>query len=171
MSIKKLVGISVALGALLVSVGCGNKGYSRASTNTDDTYAQGLGEGVRFRGKDLTPEEARHLATKRLVHFGFDKYDLATEDEKVILAHAKKLLENPSLRVRISGHTDDIGSREYNVALGQRRADSVARLLEAHGVSPNRVAAVSYGKEQPISLGNDDNARALNRRAEIDYEG
>lgn len=102
--------------------------------------------------------------------FGFDKYQLSEADKKMVEERVAELKENPSLKLRISGHTDAIGSREYNVALGERRAIAIKNLIVEEGISSDRLTVVSYGKEQPISLGDTEYDMAQNRRAVIDYD-
>ena len=89
---------------------------------------------------------------------------------RLLNVHAKYLLEHPNLKLRISGHTDERGSREYNIALGERRGNAVARYLESKGVSASKLYVVSYGKEQPVDLGSNEQAWAQNRRAALEYE-
>lgn len=101
-----------------------------------------------------------------IVRFGFDSsvLDAATRGE---IEAAAACLRNSTDFVRVEGHCDDRGTTDYNVALGQRRADAVARFLVGLGVSPSRVQAVSYGEERPANPGSDDSARTANRRVEI----
>lgn len=99
------------------------------------------------------------------VHFGFDKYNLTSEARYVLQKQAAWLKANPSVRVTIEGHTDERGTREYNLALGERRANAVRDYLVAQGISPDRMDVVSYGKERPVALGSNEQAWAQNRRA------
>ena len=85
-------------------------------------------------------------------------------------AQADYLKDHPNARVLIAGHTDERGSREYNIALGERRANTVAEVMRMSGVNSSQVRVVSYGKERPINLSSDEEARAQNRRAELTYE-
>ncbi len=99
------------------------------------------------------------------VYFGFDEYALTAEDRVVVERQAALLLRNPSLSVRIEGHTDERGTREYNLALGDRRSNAVKDYMVALGVDPARVGTVSYGEERPAVLGSDEQSWARNRRA------
>lgn len=99
------------------------------------------------------------------VYFDFDKYNIRDDAKPVLDAQASWLSRYPAVRVRIEGNCDELGTREYNLALGARRAETVKDFLEAHGVAGDRIATVSYGKEHPIDLGSGAEARAHNRNA------
>jgi peptidoglycan-associated lipoprotein len=103
----------------------------------------------------------------RVVYFDFDSYVVKDEFRSLIDAHAKVLAAQRGKRVVIEGHTDDSGGREYNLALGQKRAEAVAKSLVLLGVQESQVEAVSFGMERPASSGTDDASRARNRRAEL----
>ena len=105
----------------------------------------------------------------RLVLFDYDSYDIKPEFQSIIDAHARFLRANPSRRVSLEGHTDERGGREYNLALGQRRAEAVRRALTLLGVNDNQLEAVSFGKEKPAAAGSDEASWAQNRRVEIAY--
>jgi peptidoglycan-associated lipoprotein len=105
----------------------------------------------------------------RLIYFDYDSYEIKPEFQSLIEAHARFLKSNNDRRVAIEGHTDERGGREYNLALGQRRAEAVRRALVLLGVADNRLEAVSFGKEKPAVPGSDEAAFAQNRRAELVY--
>jgi peptidoglycan-associated lipoprotein len=105
----------------------------------------------------------------RILYFDYDSYTIKPEFQSLIESHARFLKQNGSRHVVIEGHTDERGGREYNLALGQRRSEAVRRALELLGVRDAQVEAVSFGKEKPAAPGNDENAFAQNRRAEIAY--
>ncbi len=109
--------------------------------------------------------------SKRSVYFDFDSYAVKDEFRSLIEVHGQYLIQNRGARMRIEGHTDERGSREYNIALGQRRAEAVKRMLQALGVAEDQVETVSFGKEKPRNLGHDEAAWAENRRADIAYAG
>ncbi len=98
------------------------------------------------------------------VHFGFDRFDLTNEARDVLRGQAEWLKQYGSIAVTIAGHADERGTREYNLALGERRAISVRNFLIALGIEPNRVRTVSYGKERPVDPGSTEGAWAKNRR-------
>lgn len=105
----------------------------------------------------------------RLVYFDYDSFDLKPESQSVIEAHAKFLRANAQRKVSLEGHTDERGGREYNLALGQKRAEAVRRALSLLGVADAQMEAVSFGKEKPAAMGSDEAAWAQNRRVEIVY--
>jgi peptidoglycan-associated lipoprotein len=105
----------------------------------------------------------------RLVYFDFDSFEIKPEFQAIIEAHSRYLRANPQRRVALEGHTDERGGREYNLALGQKRAEAVRRAMGLLGVQDNQLEAVSLGKEKPAAPGNDEAAWAQNRRVEIAY--
>ena len=107
--------------------------------------------------------------TAKIIYFNFDSYVVKPEFQSVIEAHAKYLTANKSRKMAIEGHTDERGGREYNLALGQKRAEAVRRALGLLGVTDSQVEAVSFGKEKPAVSGSDEASMAKNRRAEINY--
>jgi peptidoglycan-associated lipoprotein len=111
--------------------------------------------------------KAAPTAAARIVYFDFDSFTIKDEYRPMIDANAKVLSTLKTKRIMIEGHTDERGGREYNLALGQKRAESVARAMALLGVSENQIEAVSFGKERPAAQGSDEAAWAKNRRAEI----
>jgi peptidoglycan-associated lipoprotein len=106
---------------------------------------------------------------EKSVYFGFDEYTVQTKYQKMLSAHASYLKGNPTQKIIIQGNTDERGTAEYNLALGQRRSDAVRKSLNLMGVSDNQMEAVSFGKEKPKSEGDNEAAWAENRRADIIY--
>ncbi|MEP7343824.1 MAG: OmpA family protein [Gemmatimonadaceae bacterium] len=104
----------------------------------------------------------------QLVHFDYDRADLSAESQRTLDAKLGILKDTPELRLRITGHTDERGSDEYNLALGQRRAASVKRYLVEYGITPNRLDIVSKGEESPLCNESDDSCWRQNRRAEFE---
>ena len=109
------------------------------------------------------------LAAQRVIYFDFDSSDIRTEYVDVIAAHGRFLAGNATVRVRLEGHSDERGSREYNIGLAERRSQTVRRALALQGVQESQIATVSYGEERPAAAGNDENAWSKNRRVEIVY--
>jgi peptidoglycan-associated lipoprotein len=109
------------------------------------------------------------LLAKRTVYFDFDSSEIKGEGTDIVAAHAKYLARNPGTRVRLEGHTDERGSREYNIGLGERRAQAVRRALLLQGAADAQISTVSYGEERPAVPGHDEAAWAKNRRVEIVY--
>ena len=109
------------------------------------------------------------VGVAKIVYFNFDKYDIRPQDRNVVEAHANILRNRPASKVMIEGHTDSRGGREYNLALAQRRAESVQRALTQLGVAGERIEAVSWGMEKPASPETTEEGYQLNRRAEFSY--
>jgi peptidoglycan-associated lipoprotein len=106
---------------------------------------------------------------KKSFYFDFDSYTVKSSDQTLINSHAQYLNSNKNQKIVIQGNTDDAGTTEYNLALGQKRSDAVRKLLSLLGVSEAQMEAVSFGKEKPKSTSPDDTGRAENRRADIIY--
>jgi peptidoglycan-associated lipoprotein len=106
---------------------------------------------------------------KKSFYFDFDSYTVKSSDQTLINSHAQYLNSNKNQKIVIQGNTDDAGTTEYNLALGQKRSDAVRKLLSLLGVSESQMEAVSFGKEKPKSTSPDDTGRAENRRADIIY--
>lgn len=115
-------------------------------------------------------QDTSMLPSRRIIFFDFDKSDLRSEYRTVIRAHAEYLADNPRIRVRLEGHADERGTRDYNIALGERRGHSVLASLALNGVSKDRIETVSYGEERPLTTGHDESSWQRNRRVEIVYE-
>ncbi|MDO7843952.1 peptidoglycan-associated lipoprotein Pal [Sphingomonas immobilis] len=103
--------------------------------------------------------------TSNTIHFALDQYDINAESRAILDSQATWLARYPNVAVSLEGHADERGTREYNLALGDRRANSAKNYLAARGVNPARISTISYGKERPIALGSDEQAWAQNRRA------
>jgi peptidoglycan-associated lipoprotein len=108
-------------------------------------------------------------SANRLVYFDFDSFVIRPEFQSVIESHARFIKANKSRKVMIEGHTDERGGREYNLALGQKRAEAVRKAMSLLGVDESQLEAVSFGKEKPAALGTTEAAMEKNRRAEIGY--
>lgn len=120
---------------------------------------------------DLTASnpQANVAAEKRMVYFDYDSFVIKPEFQSLIAEHARLIKAQPGRKAVIEGHTDERGGREYNLALGQKRAEAVVSALTVLGVSSGQLEAVSFGKEKPAMQGADEAAFAKNRRAEIRY--
>jgi peptidoglycan-associated lipoprotein len=124
---------------------------------------------------DLAKQQAEREAAARaaaanlprVLYFEYDSFLLRAEDKPALEGHAKLLAAQPNLRMSLEGHADERGGREYNLALGQKRAEAVARALELLGVKPNQVEAVSFGEERPAEAASNEAAWAKNRRVEL----
>jgi peptidoglycan-associated lipoprotein len=147
-------------------------------SNTGVTQANSMDSGSTANAtkSTVTPVEllgANSVATGprdgRIVYFDYDSYAVKSNDQTVIDANARYLKADKARRAVVEGHTDDRGGREYNLALGQKRAESVRRALGLLGVADAQLEAVSFGKEKPAVQGGDEAALAKNRRAEVSY--
>ena len=114
--------------------------------------------------------DANSVLAARVIYFDFDSSKVSGDFVELVKHHGKYLSANASARIRLEGHTDERGTREYNVALADRRAQSVKRLLMFQGASSDQITLISYGEEKPASLGHDEAAWHLNRRAELVYQ-
>lgn len=114
--------------------------------------------------------DPHNILSHRSVYYAFDKSIVKDEYKPMIKAHSEYLAGHASAKVQLQGNCDERGSREYNLALGQRRADSVKQLMEAAGVSGKQISTVSYGSEKPRALGHNEEAWAQNRRTDIVYQ-
>ena len=110
------------------------------------------------------------LLNQRVIYFDYDSSILPAESEAVVQAHARYLQGAAGVQIILEGHADERGTREYNLALAEDRAKSVADLMQALGVGAGRIQTVSYGEERPVALGHDDSAWGLNRRVEFLYQ-
>ena len=166
--------ISTLLVACGTSVPLNDVPVVDATTATVAANPGAAGSGVQGGGVapvDLgrASDQAPAPTESRLVYFDYDSFVVKPEFQSVIAAHARFLRAQPARKVAIEGHTDERGGREYNLALGQKRAEAVREALALLGVSSNQMEAVSFGKEKPVVTGSDEAAFAKNRRAEIRY--
>lgn len=167
MLVNKFATLAVVVGVTMGLVGCGAKGG--ANDPMEDSSA-GIKSVSGFYGEHISSEEELGLLNKKIVYFAFDSSELTNSDLRLLKVHAKYLLDHGKLKLRVAGHTDERGSREYNIALGERRAKAVARYIESLGVAIDRLVVVSYGKEQPMDTASNEQAWAQNRRAVLEYE-
>ena len=165
-----LVAAALALG------GCASKKPKPAaagSTSQESNTAAENGAGANAAAGANADTEAAGpqggLLTIRVVYFDFDSSEILGAGTDVVAAHAKYLASHPGTRVRLEGHTDERGSREYNIGLGERRAQAVRRALLLQGATDAQISTVSYGAERPAVSGHDEAAWAKNRRVEIVY--
>jgi len=138
-------------------------GDSGNGAETDSYERDGLGEGEFV---DFDPSGGE-LAS--ILYFEFDSSELLAEDTETVARHARQLAENANLQVRLEGHADERGSREYNIGLGERRSQTVRRMLLIQGASASQISTVSFGEERPAEFGSTEDAYAKNRRVEITY--
>jgi peptidoglycan-associated lipoprotein len=174
--------LAVVFAATVLLAGCASKRARTepppdAGAQTGTTAGAEADAGAQTSGVDQAdamsgeaaagPQEG--LLARRLVYFDFDRDEIRPEDAAVISAHGRYLSGNRGMRVRLEGHTDERGTREYNIGLGERRAQAVRRALLLQGTGENQVGTVSYGEERPAAAGSDEGAYSQNRRVEIVY--
>jgi peptidoglycan-associated lipoprotein len=158
---------SVVLGvALIATAGCTKKKPTTVLAPGDSpagpAYDNSSGD---TEGVSPLNEQFKREVTSDTVHFALDQYDLDPEARSILDSQVRWLLAHPATRITIEGHCDERGTREYNLALGDRRANAAKNYLAARGVSPGRITTISYGKERPVALGSDEQSWAANRRA------
>ena len=172
MKIKKIVHVTLLSCSLLALAACSSTKHK----NTDDmgmngandsAQSSGIGQGEDFGSTDGVSSQG--LLSKRTYYFDFDRSNVHENDKPAIMANADYIIAHPNSKVIVEGHTDPRGSREYNVALGERRANAVADMLKSRGVNPNQIRVVSYGAEQLAQPGRTEADFQLDRRAVIVY--
>ena len=156
-----LAGCSLLGGDEQVNAGAGSEGVNGSASTT------GLAEGSSFAGHALD-NPASPLSTK-VIYFAFDSSAVAPEYEAVLAAHSAYLAANSGVSIFVEGHADERGTREYNVALSEKRAKTVQNLLSLQGAGSNQTEAVALGEEKPVVLGHDEASWRLNRRVELIY--
>ena len=161
---KFLVLSVVVAGVFLAS--CASEGEKDTTTPTRSTSNSGLSSGNDLSNGNQLDSEAASLS-QHVVYFDFDSSELKTDSQPVISNWAKYLSANPTAKVRLEGSTDERGTREYNIALGERRSRSVQQALQLKGVSAGQLSVISYGEERPVALGHDESSWSQNRRVEI----
>ncbi len=184
---KSMIRLALAAWMMAVLAACGTgvkleDDASKGPAPIESRDAAGAGQGgataggasgrdveqVSIEQKDPLNDPASPLA-KRSIFFDFDSFVIREDFRGTVEAHARYLLSNPTRRVVIQGNTDERGSREYNLALGQKRSEAVRRAMSALGVPESQMEAVSFGEERPRATGTDEAAFAENRRADLVY--
>lgn len=175
--IKQWLG-AVALAGLLAGCASGvklddvpveDKSASSSASASGVGSGQSNASGVAAVQADRPGAGIGPVGTAHVVYFDYDSFVIRSDARPVIESHARFLQANKQRKATLEGHTDERGGREYNLALGQKRAEAVRRALTLLGVSDNQLEAVSYGKEKPAAEGSDEAALAKNRRVELRY--
>lgn len=169
----KRVSLALSIAALMAGCSSGVKLDENANANAANSGANTSGSASGVSGVDLTgaqiDADGGPKGVGRVVHFDFDSFVVKADAQGLVDANAQFIKANASRKVTVEGHTDDRGGREYNLALGQKRAEAVRRSLNLLGVSDSQVEAVSFGEEKPAASGGNESAYSQNRRAEISY--
>ena len=170
------------VGAGAVLAGCGGNPATvpdSTSPTVPGVTAPGSGESASTEGVDgpggpdvfreVPGENAQGLLSRLVLYFEFDQSDIASEFNALLAAHGEYLATNAGAEVRLEGHADERGSREYNIGLGEERAQAVRRVLLLQGAATEQLSTVSYGEERPATIGSTEEAYGLNRRVELVY--
>ena len=144
-------------------------GTAAAPQEQDRETMQGIAvpEASGFAGHPL--DDPNSLLAKRVIYFDFDSDTVKDQFSSIIEAHAAYLADHPRAMVTLEGHGDERGTREYNMALGERRANAVRQFLMLQGANAGQLEVISYGEERPVALGHDEDSWRLNRRVELIY--
>ena len=180
----------IVLAALIFAAGCQTTPEDQQAAKVEDRSKPGAGkpgadtravQSPKIAAVDVTGarstdpagilKDPASILSKRSIYYDLDKFDVKDEYRSLVEAHAKYLRENPNARMLIQGNTDERGSREYNVGLGQRRSDGVKKMLILLGARENQVESVSLGEEKPQDDGHSEQAWSKNRRSDILYGG
>jgi peptidoglycan-associated lipoprotein len=175
LSLALMLALALGLGACAhkpaqPAGGGGSEAVAGGAGSTAGAAAADAGQAHPLGGTGAAGAEAALLA-KTTIYFDFDSSEIKAEFAPLVAAHGKRLAADRNLKVRLEGNTDERGSAEYNVALGERRAQAVKRALLLAGVTEPQLTTVSYGEERPVAEGHDETAWAQNRRVEIVYLG
>lgn len=181
---KKLGSIACLLASVAFLAGCpkkntthepptaGNQVAGAGTTNPNEgasTSGSPLGGDTNAMGGAQGAAGPNGPAESRIIYFDFDKSDIRPEFAAIVTANAQYLTAHPAAKLKLEGNTDERGTREYNIGLGERRAQAVRRALMLQGVAENQLSTVSFGAERPAAEGDDESAWAKNRRVELVY--
>jgi peptidoglycan-associated lipoprotein len=181
---KRMITIACLLAGVLLLAGCPKKATtiqppaagSQVGGGSSNTSPSG---GASTSGKDLAGDnganggrgagDASGPLARKVIYFDFDKSEIKPEYTDIVRASAQMLTVRPGLKVKLEGNTDERGTREYNIGLGERRAQAVRRALMLQGVAETQITTVSFGAERPAAEGDDESAWSQNRRVELVY--
>ena len=169
-------GLSACLLGMLILAGCaGQDVKDQSGAAVEDRGAKQAGADARSAGQQSVTanplKDPNNILSKRSVYYDFDKSDVKSEYKPMVDAHAKYLTGNKGAKVAVQGNGDERGSREYNIALGSRRADSVRKMMNVLGVPDSQIETVSFGEEKPRAACHDESCWKENRRSDIVYRG
>jgi len=184
-------GLLVVAALLLLLQGCTGTGGTRPGDVPVEDHSVGMGAGPGTGGEAGGPQtgtadmagsfagrpiqevlsDPNTPLAKRVFYFDLNSSELSQEDRDALAYHARFLNSFPNVSVVIEGHADERGSREYNLALGERRAKAIERILNLEGVPKEQIQVISFGEERPVAMGHDEESWRLNRRVELLYSG
>ena len=179
----RLLTILVVLGFGLSACGGGSSTIPTGGSGDDSDSAAAVGNGAGADGATTTgigadgsldvtrqvPGQGDGPLSRLVIYFDFDRSEIRSDFNDMLRAHGAYLAESGVQQVRLEGHADERGSREYNIGLGEQRSQAVRRVLMLQGASSDQLGTVSYGEERPAAFGSDDNSYSLNRRVELVY--
>jgi peptidoglycan-associated lipoprotein len=180
---KRMISIALLLAGAALLSGCPKKhnviepptAGTQVPGSANGTSGEGASTSSRALGGDAGSQGANGMGNetgplaKKVIYFDFDKSEIRPEFADIVTAHARNLSSRPNLKIKLEGNTDERGTREYNIGLGERRAQAVRRALMLQGVAESQLATVSFGAERPAAEGDDEAAWAKNRRVELVY--
>lgn len=170
---KKVLFSALVVGLLAGCAGQDVKEQSKAAV--EDRTATQAGADTKGAGQQSVSAnpltDPNNILSKRSVYFDLDKYDVKAEYKPMVEAHAKYLTGNKGAKVAVQGNTDERGSREYNIALGNNRANSVRKMMNVFGASDSQIEVISFGEDKPRAACHDESCWKENRRADIVYQG
>jgi len=157
----------ILLAALVATAGCASKRPKVLPPGGGDPIVTDPNAGNGNGGAVIpgSAEDFKRSTMGDTIHFALDQFDIDAQSRAILDSQAAWLLKYPNRKITIEGHCDERGTREYNLALGDRRANAAKNYLAARGIDPSRITTISYGKERPIALGSDEASWAQNRRA------
>lgn len=147
-----------------------NSGVNTGVASGNNVSGTETQEAELFRNEMGVVVDEFGVPTHTVFYFDYDRASIHSEDIDTLASHGAYIASSPNATIRLEGHTDERGTREYNIALGENRAKSVERILQLQGVRPAQISIISFGEEQADDFGHNDNSWALNRRVEIVYE-
>ena len=168
---NKNIGLVLAVLAMtFLLAGCPSKPVSETTPRADAAAGAGAeSAGLASRDPSAALNDPSSPLYQRVIYFDYDRTDILPQFVEVLRAHGTYLATNPSTKLMLEGHTDERGTREYNLALGDQRADAVRRFLMAEGARADQISTLSYGEERPADHGHGESSWALNRRVELVY--
>jgi peptidoglycan-associated lipoprotein len=180
---KRILSIALLMAGTVLLSGCPKKhnvieppttgtqvaGSSGAAGDSASASSHAFGSDASAQGANGMGADATGPLARKIIYFYFDKSEIKPEFADIVAAHARNLTGHPGLKIKLEGNTDERGTREYNIGLGERRAQAVRRALMIQGVAASQLATVSFGSERPAAEGDDEAAWAKNRRVELVY--
>ncbi|MCK5639415.1 MAG: peptidoglycan-associated lipoprotein Pal [Gammaproteobacteria bacterium] len=174
---KKITGLGLIVAAMLAINGCStmDKAFPLEGAKVDERKITGAGStdtaalGGDFSGHAL--DDPNSPLSQKVFYFDLNSAEISMGDRNALMAHASYLIENPEVSIVAEGHADERGSREYNLALGERRGKAIEQLLLIQGVNRNQIQVISYGEERSAVMGHGESSWRQNRRVELRYSG